>query len=344
MIKRKYSIISGLIALFCFILVSSSMAEFDNVRKMKAEAQYYFDKGEYYKAINIWAEALKIDSYDKEALDGISKAQELLEETRGEKEKAERQRLRELIQEGKNYYRDKEYKKALSSWGRALSIDPTNKEVLDLIEEARIRAQYQISILDKLDREKRLKTPHIKDLDKIADKMINLLEKADVKMRKEKGKEIEKEAKEEVAVKVEEEREFIKTTFNKGEEFYKKGRFEEAISEWNEILPYLPKSSKIAIKIAELKERIAAEEELERKEEIERKRRRKEKFPGKRNVLITGIIVLLIFLIIKIVTGTKIKPHLAKMFPKKAKKEEFEPRDLKKYLKKQEDKDKDLFK
>ena len=365
MIKRKYSIISGLIALFCFILVSSSMAEFDNTRKMKAEAQYYFDKGEYYKAINIWAEALKIDSYDKEAVEGISKAQKLLEETRGEKEKAERQRLRELIQEGKNYYRDKEYKKALSSWGQALSIDPTNKEVLDLIEEARIRAQYQISILDKLDREKRLKTPHIKDLDKIADKMINLLEKADVEAKKEKRKEIEKELEEELIRKEkirekEGEKEFIRDTFAKGEEFYKKGRFEEAISEWNEILPYLPKSSEIAIKIAELKERIAAEEERKKKVKLEAEAKRKkrleevkeqekakvkeDKFPGKQVLLIIGIIVLLTFFIIKIVTGTKIKPHLAKMPPKKAEKEEFEPRDLKKYLKKQEDKDKDLFK
>ena len=130
---RKTKIIFSLIVLFSFILTSSSAtAEYDRTRKMKAEAQYYFDKGEYYKAIDIWAEVLKIDSYDKEALQGISNAQNILEKTEGEKEKAQRKRLRELIQKGKNYYRDREYKKAISSWGEALSIDPTNKEVLDL--------------------------------------------------------------------------------------------------------------------------------------------------------------------------------------------------------------------
>ena len=415
--KGKYLIIFGLIGLFFLILpLPSSTAELDKTRKMKAEAEYYFDKGEYYKAIDIWAEVIKINSYDKEALLGISKAQEIIEKSKGEKEKDERQRLQELIQGGKNYCRDRDYKKALSSWGEALSIDPTNKEVLDLIEETRIKAQYQISILDKLDREKRLKTPHVADLDKIADRMINLLEKADVKIRKKKAKEIKKEAKEEAVTKVDEEKEFIETTFAKGEEFYKEGRFKEAISEWNKILAFLPKSSEIAVKIEELKERIAveekkkAEEELRQTEEIERRRKeekkrkrfeeeRKEKarlpgeaqkreeifkaqreieekpekpkvreegFPGKpffakaspfakasgdrlegkRDLLVIGIILLLVLLfIVKITTRTKVKPHVGKAPPKKLKKEEdFEPRDLKKFLKKKPDEDKDLFK
>jgi len=348
MIKRKYSIIFGLIALFFFILTSSSsIAEFDQTRKMKAKAQYYFDKGEYYKAVDIWAEVLKIDSYDKEALQGISMAQGVIEKSRGEKEKAQGQRLKELIQKGKNYYRDREYREALSRWGQALSIDPTNKEVLDLIEEARIKAQYQISILDRLDREKRLKTPYINDLDKIANKMINLLEKADVKVKKEKRKEIEKEAKIETAAKAEEEKEFIKTAFDKGEEFYKEGRFKKAISEWNKILPYLPKSSEIAVKIARLKERIAAEEKPQKRKIKERKEKADEKrFPGRRNLLIIAAIVLLfLFFIIKLTVKTAGKPLLAKVPAKKArKKEKFEPRDLKKFLKIKGKGDKDLFK
>lgn len=388
---KKKLIIVGLITLFSFILISSySTAEMDKTRRMKAKAEYYFEKGEYYKAIDIWAEVLKIDSYDKEALWGIAKSQEVIEETRSGEEERERKRLKELIQEGKNYSRDREYKKALSSWGQALSIDPTNKEVLDLIEEARIRAQYEIGVLDKLKREKRFKTPHIDDLDKIANKMISLLEKADVKVRKKKRKEIEKEVKEEAIAKLEEEKDFIKATFTKGEGLYKEGRFKEAISEWNKILPYLPKSSMIAVKIAEFKEKMTAEEkriaeeELRRKEEIERKRRegqergrleeewkkkariaeKAERLPGKItwrqvsgiwrrarkkpvSITIIGIIALLVLLLaVKVIFRTKIKPHLAKAPPKKAKKEEgFEPRDLKKFLKKKpEDEDKDLFK
>ena len=226
--------------------------------------------------------------------------------------------------------------------------------MLDLIEEARIKAQYQISILDRLDREKRVKTPYINDLDKIANKMINLLEKADVKVKKEKRKEIEKEAKIETAAKVEEEKEFIKTAFDKGEEFYKEGRFKKAISEWNKILPYLPKSSEIAIKIAELKERIAAEEKPQKRKIKEDKgliKERKEKadekrFPSRRNLLIIAAIVLLfLFFIIKLTVRTAGKPLLAKAPAKKArKKEKFEPRDLKKFLKRKGKEDKDLFK
>jgi len=387
---RKQLIIVGLIT-FSLILISSySTAEMDKTRKMKAEAEYYFEKGEYYEAIDIWAEVLKIDSYDKEALQGIEKAQAIIKKTRSGKEERERKRLKELIQEGKNYSRDREYKKALSSWGQALSIDPTNKEVLDLIEEARIRAQYEIGVLDKLEREKRLKTPHIDNLDKIANKMINLLEKADVKVRRKKRERIEKEAKKEAVAKVEEEKDFIEATVIKGEELYKEGRFKEAISEWNKILPYLPKSSVIAIKIEELKERIAAEEERAAEEELRRKeeivRKRKEEQERKRleeerkkkarlaekaegvprritweklsdiwhsvrkrpiSIAIIGILALLVLLFIgKVIFRTKIKPHLTKAPPKKAKKEEtFEPRDLKKFLKKKlEDEDKDLFK
>lgn len=355
MIKRRYSIIFGLVALFVFVLASSSsFAEFDRTRKMKAKAQYYFDKGEYYRAIDIWAEVLKVDSHDREALRGISTAQEVIEKSRGEKEKVQGRRLKELIQKGKNYHRDREYKEALSCWGRALSIDPTNKEVLDLIEETRIKAQYQISILDRLDREKRLKTPYINDLDKIANKMINLLEKADVKVKKEKREKIEKEAKIETAAKAEKEEEFIKTAFDKGKKFYKKGRFKKAISEWNKILRYLPKSSEIAIKIAELKERIAAEEKPQKRRIKEDKGligERKEKADGKRflsgwNLLIIAAVVLLfLFFIIKLTVRAAGSPFLAKAFVKKArKKEKFEPRDLKKFLKRKGKEDKDLFK
>lgn len=393
--KKRYLIIFVLTGLISFALSLSSTAELDKTRKMKAEAQYHFEKGEYYKAIDIWAEVLKIDSYDKEALDGIQKTQKIIEETRGEKEKTKRQRLRELIRKGKNYYRDREYKKALSSWGQALSVDPTNKEVLDLIEEARIRAEYQISILDKLDKEKRLKTPHVGDLDKIANRMINLLEKVDVKMKKKKKEEIKEVTEEEAVAKVEEEKEFIETTFARGEGFYKEGRFKEAISEWNKILPYLPKSSEISVKIAELKERVAEEErkrleeikgrEKEERRRLEEERRQKEleqrkkeeqrkfeeerirkkekireekgeireekevikeKFPRRQDLFIIGTIFLLVLLIIvKISFRTKTKSPQAKAPPKKGGKEEFEPRDLKRFLKKKpEDKDKDLFK
>jgi len=381
--KKRYLTIIGLAVIFsCALSSTYSTAEMDKTRKMKAEAEYHFEEGQYYKAIDIWAEVLKIDSYDNEAIEGISKAQKILGKKDSEKRKRERRRLQKLIQEGKNYSRDRKYKEALSSWGQALSIDPTNKEVLDLIEEARIKAQYQISILDKLDQEKRLKTPHIYDLEKMAKRMIDLLEKANIKARKERAKEIKKEVKKEVEEEVEDaapktEEEFIKTTFSKGEEFYKEGRFKDAISEWNKILPHLPKSSEITVKIAELKERItaeekkAAEEELKRKEEAKRQAKTEEakddviaKSPDevgttkqspkeivpvtpapRNNKIIIGIVALLVLLlIVKIVTRSKVKPHPAKAPPKKTKKEEFEPRDLKKFLKKEPNQDKDLFK
>ncbi|UCB56471.1 MAG: hypothetical protein JSV30_04485 [Candidatus Omnitrophota bacterium] len=349
MIKRKYSIIFCLTVLFLLLGALSSLAEFDQTRKMKAKAQYYFDRGEYYKAIDVWAEVLKIDSYDKEALQGISKAQEIIDGTQSEKEIAQGQKLRELIQKGKNYYQDREYQKALSTWGEALSIEPTNQEVLDLIEEARIKARYQINILDKLDKERRLKTPYIDDLDKIANKMIGLLEKADVKIREEK---IEKE----VATKIEEEKEFIRAAFAKGERFYKEGKFEEAISEWNKTLPYLPESSEITVKIAELKERIANEEKKEKenlkleqreKAPIEKEKTKKQKpSRSKGFLLIAPAILLALFFVNKFTARTRIEPYLAKAFPKKTqKKREFDPRDLGGFLKKKKkDEDKDLFK
>ena len=324
--KRKYLNLFSLIVLFCFVLTLSSSAEYDNTRRMKAKAQHYFDNGDYYKAIDIWAEVLKIDSYDKEALLGIQKAQEVLGKSQDEEESAEKQKVRELIQEGKNYHRDREYKKALSSWGQALSIDPTNKEVLDLIEEVRIKAQYQISILDKLDREKRLKTPHVEDLDKIADKMINLLEKTDVKVREKRKEEIREEIE--------------KTQITQIKE------------------PEITQIEKPEPRITEIEEEEITEiEEPEIKPQItDVIARRPASLRGlamtgwarltRKNRIIIGIIALLaLLLIVRITFRARAKSALAKAPPKKAKKEEFEPRDLKKFLKKKpEDRDKDLFK
>ena len=91
--------------------------------------------------------------------------------------------------------------------------------------------------------------------------------------------------------------------------------------------------------------------EAKRKERLERIRKEREKvveekFPRGRDLLIIGIIALLALLLIdKITFRAKAKSPMAKAPPKKTKTEEFEPRDLKKFLKKKsEDKDKDLFK
>jgi len=265
--KKRYSIIFFIIALVFCVFISPSQAEYDKTRKMNAQARHYFDLGEYYKAIDIWAEALKIDSYNKQALEGIAEAQKILIEEEAEEARADREKMKTLTQQGKNFHRDREYQKALSCWGEALSIDPTNQELLDLIEEARIRAQYQISVVDKLDKESRLKTPHLGDLDKMADKMINLLEKVDAKARKQKKEEFAEAAKEEVVLVGKEKQEFIQATFDNGEKLFQEGKFEEAISAWDKILPYLPDSSNIALKIAEFKGEVAAEKEYKREAE-----------------------------------------------------------------------------
>lgn len=339
------------------LFLSPARAEYDKTKKMKAEAEYCFERREYYKAIDIWAEVLKIDSYDKDALDGLSKAQKIIEESKGEKERSERQRLRELIQEGKNYYRDREYKKALASWGQALSIDPANKEVLDLIEDARIRAQYQVGILDKLKREKHLKTPYVKDLDGIANKMINLLEKADTKVRKEKAEEIKEEVKKEIEGEIREEKGEIKEEEEK--------RVEEIERSEAMLVAEMPKKEEPKIE-KDIAPSVVASPEGAKQPQKEIASPASsgivmtEVRPSvsSRNVTaapsrprndkpIIGIIILLaIFLIIKLTATTKIKELIAKAPPKGVRKEEeFEPRDLKKFLKnKNEDRDKDLFK
>jgi len=327
--KRKYLNLFSLIVLFCFVLTLSSSAEYDNTRRMKAKAEHYFDNSDYYKAIDIWAEVLKIDSHDKEALLGIQKAQELLGESQDEEERAERQKLKELIRKGKNYHRDREYKKALSSWGQALSIDPTNKEVLNLIEEVRIRAEYQISILDKLDREKRLKTPHIDDLDKVADKMINLLEKTDVKVREEKKERIEGEIEEEERIAVQEEERIRREKEKIRIEDVVAGRpkADEAISKEKRLLPPTPRLRGTGRPLRGLAMMGWT------------------RLPQNARIIIGIIALLALLLIVKITFRAKAKSPVVKAPPNKAKKEEFEPRDLKKFLKKKpEDKDKDLFK
>ena len=377
-----------LLALFSSILLATyAKAETDKTRKMKAEAGYYFDSGQHYKAVDIWAEVLKIDPSDKEALEGMVKAQKVIEETKSEKERQDRIRLAELIQQGKLHYSDREYSKALSSWGQALSIDPTNKEVLDLIEEARIKARYQISILDKLEREKRYKTPHFDTLDKIANKMIALLEKADLKLRQEREGAAEKEAAEAVEYAVGQEQEFVEETYARGEEFYAQGRFQDAASEWNKILPYLPNSSEAAFKIKEFKEKIAimhtrqqqaGTDGIVEQEPAEELVAKEADFPGPikdtRDILaekdlgehgkvtiaestrgaglgrwhlffsLVFLLVILLAIRAKVDTGAKSGPVVAKTPPVKTKNEsEFDPRDLKKFLNKKHEKDKDLF-
>ena len=91
---------------------------------------------------------------------------------------ADDEQVSAYLERGKHYYRMKDFESAIRTWSKVLAIDPLNEDALERIDEAKFQAQYHVAVLDRLDRERRLKTPYAPELTKIADEMIGLLKES----------------------------------------------------------------------------------------------------------------------------------------------------------------------
>ncbi len=158
------------------------------------------------------------------------------------------------IERGKAFYAAKDYASAIKTWSQVLGEDPLNQEAVALIEDARFQADYQVAVLDKLQKEERLKTPYASELSKIAGEMSKLLEKAKSKLE-----ERNREASSEVVSKTEAQRfeaerqASLREIYKRGAQLLERGSYEQAFDEWEKIVPSLPEEHRLRQKVESLK-------------------------------------------------------------------------------------------
>jgi len=175
------------------------------------------------------------------------------------------ERVQAYVQRGMHYFDLKDYKSAIKSWIRALQFDPLNEEVLDLIDEARFQSEYHVAVLDRLEKEKLLKTPYAHEISDIANQMMNLLSEAEDKVDAQRQKQMMALSKKDAEKAVAARQAYVREVFEQGLMYYRDRDYEKACAEWEEILPVLPEEDLLAKKIAKLKERIAEAQQIEKK-------------------------------------------------------------------------------
>jgi len=157
------------------------------------------------------------------------------------------------LERGKHFYRLKDFASAIQTWGKVLAIDPLNEDALELIDEAKFQAEYHVAVLDRLDREKRLKTPYAPELTKMADEMLGLLNEAESMLDREQEQALTSVSAEDAKQAMAEKQAYIQQIFDQGMALYQEGNYAASFVAWEKILSVLPEEDALSVKIAELK-------------------------------------------------------------------------------------------
>ncbi len=274
--------------------------------------------------------------------------------------------VKAYLERGKQFYNQKDFQSAIKTWSKVLDKDPFNEEALDLIDDAKFQADYQIAVLDKLSKEERLKTPYAAELAKMADEMVKLLADAESKMSHGKKAGPSTVTDKEVLRVTQERQANIKQGFLRGLDLFNEGNYESAFQEWNTVLSILPKEHLIVQRIEELKAHVAENskkiaqetDHLANKAANQEKRLVAEllsssesKDPARSKKSRTPIFLILAALLGMVLGYLKLRPWFLRLFfkPKRTLRAEadmldssmadFQPRRLAKYLilKKEED-------
>lgn len=229
-------------------------------------AKEYYNKTDFESAIKILAGALKKDPLNQEALRMLNNAQKALDDKNKE---LKRQKIAQdsLNKEAQALYDKGELNQAIKLWSKVLEIDPANSDAAWMIQKTQTRLDIENKTALSKDSKERSYSKKIKD---IADDISRLIEQAKDKLKEEEEKRKEEElgairaqVKQEEDARLEEKRRtqkkeesLILDTFKKGQELYSKGRYEEALREWELILPLLSQDSQLRSAIEFLKEAV----------------------------------------------------------------------------------------
>jgi len=250
-----------LVFIFAFILWSSSYAEGED--DAAARAERLRAKGDYTAAVEVLADAIKADPLDQRLADMLRDSQRLLSEenTRLKKLKASSE-AEALRVEARTFYEKGDLDAAIRAWSQILVLDPQDDSSAWMIQKAQTRKQLDPAAFGPStaprDYSKKIKT--------IADDIAKLIAQAKEKLRLEveerKRQELailEEDAANEKRLRLEEERQsqereeaFIAGTFKQGQEFYAKGKYDEALRAWETVLPLLAQDSELKAKITVL--------------------------------------------------------------------------------------------
>lgn len=115
-------------------------ADEETIRNGIDEGRRYYRQRQYKKSIEEWEKILKLDPENVKIKKYIERAKAKLGEIEGEKEEPagieaqpaaqdKASKVNELIDLGRNYYREGKYEEALNVWQEAYKLDPENKNI-----------------------------------------------------------------------------------------------------------------------------------------------------------------------------------------------------------------------
>ncbi len=173
------------------------------------------------------------------------------EKIRADQQSSERQKwLKQTFELGRSFYQEAKYDQAIAEWEKLAPYLEAQTGTLQLIEA--VKQSYQDSLEAKKGALQAaagdyqgLKLPY-------AEQMSQLLSEADAKMKEEAS--VARAKTGEMQKTLAERQEWGTTTFNKGKVFFDEDRHEEALDQWERLLPYLAEGSEIKKKISSLRE------------------------------------------------------------------------------------------
>lgn len=196
------------------------------------------------------------------------------------RQEAIKEKVEALAQSGTEFYEAKKYGLALTEWEKALIWDPANKEIQKKIEK--VSAELEIIVNRKLIEQHVSKAYVLFEDGKLIDsveewKEVLKLDPTNDRAKEFIGKINDKLAKEDVAILKEREKEkeivAINTFIQTGDNLYDKGRYSEALKEYQKVLKINPQHLSANKKMVDTQFRIKmlAKEHLEKGEQLYQK-------------------------------------------------------------------------
>lgn len=251
---------------FVFVFFSAFAQDMKSESYLEKADKLYKAK-DYDSAMGVLAEALRRDPGNADLTDKLSQIQEVFqEEKQQEKEKSDKEEIERLSRQAQLYYDKGELDKAIQSWSEILALDPNNSQASWSIQKTQTRLQIEKGSgqQNETDSQKRDYGRKIKN---IAEDMLRLIDEAKKKIKEEKEERkrqelafVKQKALEERKKKLaqevrrqQKEEAFILDAYRKGQRFFIQEKYDDALKEWETILPLLSKDEELRKSIESMK-------------------------------------------------------------------------------------------
>ncbi len=211
-------------------------AKFERSDKLYKEGLELYNKGDLSGAEAKFNESINANPDNKEAIEYLRRVNE--EAMKQKEEERNKERSKDLYEQGKKFYMDQEYQSAIAKFKESLVYNPSNELSKTFLDKS---IEYLEEQKDKKEAEKRSEKAYKeglsyfkkKDFDSAADKFEQAIKyNAD---NKEAAAYLEK-SKDGIASIAQAKR--MKTAYNEGVAFYNNGNLEEARARFEEVLKY----------------------------------------------------------------------------------------------------------